>query len=55
MCVTTGKIEIKSDGTPWRPVVHIRDVSMAFIAGLTAPSILVNKESFNVWYSKWKF
>lgn len=45
---TSGKIEIKSDGTPWRPVVHIRDVSAAFIAGLEAPKELVNKESFNV-------
>lgn len=45
---TTGKIEIKSDGTPWRPVVHIRDVSNAFIAGLLAPPELVNGESFNV-------
>ena len=31
---TTGKIEIMSDGTPWRPVVHIKDVCSAFIAGL---------------------
>ncbi|MFA5100593.1 MAG: NAD(P)-dependent oxidoreductase [Candidatus Omnitrophota bacterium] len=45
---TTGKIEIKSDGTPWRPVVHIRDVSSAFIAGLEAPLDLVANQSFNV-------
>lgn len=45
---TTGKIEIKSDGTPWRPVVHIRDVCSAFIAGLEAPENLVAGESFNV-------
>jgi len=45
---TTGKIEIKSDGTPWRPVVHIKDVTNAFIAGLEAPSHLVAGESFNV-------
>lgn len=45
---TTGKIEIKSDGTPWRPVVHVRDVCQAFIAGIEAPKELVNKESFNV-------
>jgi nucleoside-diphosphate-sugar epimerase len=38
----TGKIEIKSDGTPWRPVVHIKDVSNAFIAGLEAPQELVS-------------
>lgn len=45
---TTGKIEIKSDGTPWRPVVHVRDVSSAFIAGLEAPAELVACQSFNV-------
>ena len=45
---TTGKIEIKSDGTPWRPVVHIKDVCAAYIAGLEAPKNLVANESFNV-------
>lgn len=45
---TTGKIEIKSDGTPWRPVVHVRDVSNAFIAGLEAPKGLVANQAFNV-------
>ena len=45
---TTGKIEIKSDGTPWRPVVHVRDVSSAFLAGLEAPKELVAGRSFNV-------
>jgi nucleoside-diphosphate-sugar epimerase len=45
---TTGKIEIMSDGTPWRPVVHIKDVCSAFIAGLEAPSILVSGRAFNV-------
>ncbi len=45
---TTGRIEIKSDGTPWRPVVHIRDVCHAFIAGLEAPLTLVGGRSYNV-------
>ena len=45
---TTGKIEIKSDGTPWRPVVHVRDVSSAFLAALEAPKELVAGRSFNV-------
>ena len=45
---TTGKIEIKSDGTPWRPVVHVRDVSAAFVAGLEAPVNLVGGQSFNI-------
>ena len=45
---TTGKVEVKSDGTPWRPVIHVRDVSQAFIAGLEAPATLVGGRSFNV-------
>lgn len=45
---TTGKIEIKSDGTPWRPVVHILDVCNAFITGLEAPLEMVSGQSFNV-------
>ena len=45
---TTGKIEIKSDGSPWRPVVHIKDVCRAFIAGLDAPTEKINKRAYNV-------
>jgi len=45
---TTGRIEIMSDGTPWRPIVHIRDVCSAFIAGIEAPVELVSGRSFNV-------
>ena len=45
---TTGKIEVKSDGTPWRPIVHVRDVSQAFIAGIEAPASVVGGQSFNV-------
>lgn len=45
---TTGKIEILSDGSPWRPVVHVKDVCQAFIAGLEAPAKLVGKKAFNV-------
>lgn len=45
---TTGKIEIKSDGTPWRPVVHVLDVAQAFIAGLEAPAEKVGNHSYNV-------
>ena len=45
---TTGRVEIRSDGTPWRPVVHVRDVSEAYIAGLEAPVELVSGQSFNV-------
>jgi len=45
---TTRRIEIKSDGTPWRPVVHVRDVCAAFIAGLNAPTGLIAGRSYNV-------
>ena len=45
---TTGKIEIKSDGTPWRPAVHVQDVCSAFIAGMEAPAELVGGRSYNV-------
>ena len=45
---TTGKIEILSDGTPWRPVIHVKDLCDAFISGIKATPNLVNGESFNV-------
>jgi nucleoside-diphosphate-sugar epimerase len=45
---TTGKIRLKSDGTPWRPIVHIEDISRAFIAALEAPADEVFNEAFNV-------
>jgi len=45
---TTGKIEIMSDGSPWRPVVHVKDVSNAFIAGLEAPVEIIANQSYNV-------
>ena len=34
---TTGVVRIKSDGTPWRPIVHIRDIARAFLLALDAP------------------
>lgn len=45
---TTGAVFIKSDGTPWRPLVHIEDISRAFLAGLEAPREVVHDEAFNV-------
>lgn len=45
---TTGLVYLKSDGTPWRPIVHIADIARAFIAVLEAPRELINNEAFNV-------
>jgi nucleoside-diphosphate-sugar epimerase len=45
---TTGEVLIKSDGSPWRPLVHIEDISRAFLAALEAPRELVHNEAFNV-------
>jgi nucleoside-diphosphate-sugar epimerase len=44
----TGRVFIKSDGTPWRPIVHIEDISRAFLAVLEAPVDLIHNEAFNV-------
>ncbi|GBD42773.1 UDP-glucose 4-epimerase [bacterium HR40] len=46
--VTTGKVLIKSDGMPWRPLVHIEDIARAFLAVLEAPREAVWNEAFNV-------
>jgi nucleoside-diphosphate-sugar epimerase len=46
--VTTGKIMMKSDGSPWRPIVHIEDISRAFLAVLEADRELIHNEAFNV-------
>jgi len=45
---TTGKVYLKSDGTPWRPIVHIADITRAFIATLEAPREIVFNQAFNV-------
>ena len=45
---TTGEILIQSDGTPWRPLVHVEDISSALLAVLHAPRELVHNEAFNV-------
>lgn len=46
--VTTGQVHLKSDGTPWRPLVHVEDIALAFAAVLVAPRHLVHDEAFNV-------
>jgi nucleoside-diphosphate-sugar epimerase len=49
---TSGTIMILSDGTPWRPLVHVEDISAAFRAVLTAPRELVHNQAFNVGRSE---
>jgi nucleoside-diphosphate-sugar epimerase len=46
--VTTGKVLLKSDGTPWRPLVHIGDIIGSFAAALTAPKAAIHDQAFNV-------
>lgn len=48
VAMTTGQVRLQSDGTPWRPLVHIEDISRAFLAALEAPRELVHDEAFNV-------
>lgn len=44
----TGQVYLKSDGTPWRPVVHVEDIARAYVAALKAPRDVVHNEAFNV-------
>jgi len=45
---TTGKVLLQSDGTPWRPLVHLQDIAAAFLAALEAPRERVHDQAFNV-------
>jgi len=45
---TTGLVYLKSDGTPWRPIVHIEDICRAYLAVLEAPAEVVHDRPFNV-------
>jgi len=46
--LTTGLVYLKSDGTPWRPVVHVADIALAYVAALHAPREAIHNEAFNV-------
>ena len=48
VALTTGKVLLQSDGTPWRPLVHIGDISNAFQACLTAPIDAIHNQAFNI-------
>lgn len=53
--MTTGKVRIMSDGTPWRPLVHAEDIARAFVAVIEAPKEQVNGKSYNVGQSSENF
>ena len=48
LAYTTGRILLKSDGTPWRPITHIRDIVAAIVAVLNAPREVIHNETFNI-------
>jgi nucleoside-diphosphate-sugar epimerase len=52
VALTTRQVRLQSDGTPWRPLVHIEDISRAFVAMLEAPRELVHDQAFNVGRSE---
>jgi len=53
--LTTGRIYIKSDGTPWRPIVHLRDIIGAALAVMEAPRETVHNQTFNVGQTEENF
>lgn len=46
--VTQGRVLMKSDGSPWRPLIHIEDISRAFLAVVEAPRDVIHDQVFNV-------
>lgn len=49
---TTGEVLMQSDGTPWRPLVHVEDIALAFLAVLDAPREVIHNQAFNVGQSE---
>jgi len=45
---TTGRIRLTSDGSAWRPIVHVQDIARAFAVALVAPRETVHNQAFNV-------
>ena len=48
VAMTTGQVRLDSDGSPWRPLVHVEDICRSFLAALEAPREVVHDEAFNV-------
>jgi nucleoside-diphosphate-sugar epimerase len=51
LAFATGEVLMRSDGTPWRPVVHVDDMARAFLAVIEAPRELVHDQAFNVGHT----
>lgn len=45
---STGQVRVLSDGTPWRPIVHIEDISLAAVCALSAPTESIHNQAFNI-------
>jgi nucleoside-diphosphate-sugar epimerase len=52
---TTGKVLLQSDGTPWRPLVHLRDIIQGFMAAIEAPKDAIHNQAFNIGRSSENF
>jgi nucleoside-diphosphate-sugar epimerase len=52
VAMTSGQVRLESDGSPWRPLVHVEDICRAFVAVLEAPRELIHGEAFNVGRSE---
>ncbi|GAA1582422.1 NAD(P)-dependent oxidoreductase [Kribbella hippodromi] len=52
IALTSGQVRLESDGTPWRPLVHIEDISRTFLTVLEAPRETIHDEAFNVGRSE---
>lgn len=50
----TGSIKVLSDGTPWRPLVHVRDISAAALSVLSAPEVGVRAQAFNIGHENFQ-
>jgi len=48
VAVATGEVRLESDGTPWRPLVHVQDIARTALAVVEAPRDIVHDEAFNV-------
>jgi nucleoside-diphosphate-sugar epimerase len=52
IAMTSGQVRLESDGTPWRPLVHIEDISRAFLEVLESPREIIHDQAFNVGRSE---